>query len=166
MSVTDTELPGELISYRHPEKITESDIDDEIWTLVRSINRTDWMWTVCSCAGHPDSHDLYAWSTDLELSLAVRVDEITDDPAAYNEWLSLVRKGTPTELEHYDPDSGWGMFLQSSMRDHWLDEYWDYAIGEWQSVKLVFEYETIGQREHMVSLMILALNEIEEDADG
>ena len=156
-------LPEELVGYQHPDEITESDIDDEIWALVRSINRTDWMRTTCSCAGHPDTHGLHAWSTDLELSLAVRVDDIVGEHARYGEWLRLIRAGTPRALEQYGSDSTWWMFLQSTTRDQWLSEYWDFAVENWQTVKLVYEYETVGQREHMVSLMTVALEQIERD---
>lgn len=159
------ELPDSLVGYQHPGEISEKDIDDEIWPLVRSINQTDWMRTTCSCAGHPDSHQLHAWSTDLNLSLAVRADEMVGDGARYDEWLTLIREDAPRELQHYEPGSGWWMFLQSTVRDHALHEYYNDDEAGWQSLKLVFEYETVGQREHMVSLMLLALDEIERGGD-
>lgn len=74
--------------FRQPD---QDKVDSEIWPAVERINRSGWVWTTESCAGHGDKNPL--------LGL------VTNDPGRLFTLLADVLIAHPGPLTRFDPNS-------------------------------------------------------------
>lgn len=53
--------------YSHPERLDEikEQLDPLIYEICLEINRSGWLWTAESCAGHPDSTEFCTWASNV-----------------------------------------------------------------------------------------------------
>lgn len=145
--------PDYVFTHDRPSEVSINDIDEELRGTFELFSKVDGVHTLLMCQGHPESEELFAWSTNLEIRFVYHIDIINEIFAFKDELL----EGVPEVYVDSEPTERIFHFVYGTFRRQSTEWKNIGTIGDedspWVGVNMRYNYETVGERRSFIRVL-------------